>query len=214
MIELIFELIPMSVLLSFLVAGVVLNLTPGSDVMFTIASGLKGGVPAGVAAATGVALGSFVHVTLTTFGLAALLATLPWVFQVIKWGGVLYLLLLAYQAWTAAAPNDTPDTGRASYSRASYWRALKQGCITNVTNPKVALFILAFLPQFADETRGPIWAQMLILGVIFTLSGWAITSLYGIFAGYLGHKLRQYFTVLNKLSAIILGGLAVRLAAT
>ena len=202
-------LIPLSVLLGFLFAAVVLNLTPGSDVMFTIASGIKGGVPAGIAAATGVALGSFVHVTLTTFGLAALLAKLPWVFQIIKWGGVLYLLLLAYQAWTATAPNDTADTGRASY-----WRALKQGCITNVTNPKVALFILAFLPQFADETRGPIWAQMLILGVVFTLSGWVITSLYGIFAGYLGHKLRQYFTILNKLSAIILGGLALRLAAT
>src|SRR6056300_1207523 len=139
-------LIPLSVLLGFLFAAVVLNLTPGSDVMFTIASAIKGGVPAGIAAATGVALGSFVHVTLTTFGLAALLATLPWVFQVIKWGGVFYLSLLAYQAWTATAPNDTADTGRASY-----WRALKQGCITNVTNPKVALFILAFLPQFADE---------------------------------------------------------------
>ena len=200
---------PLLGLLGFLFAAVVLNLTPGSDVMFTIASAIKGGVPAGIAAATGVALGSFVHVTLTTFGLAALLAKLPWVFQVIKWGGVFYLSLLAYQAWTATAPNNTADTGRASY-----WRALKQGCITNVTNPKVALFILAFLPQFADETRGQIWAQMLILGMVFTLSGWVITSLYGMFAGYLGHKLRQYFTILNKLSAIILGGLALRLAAT
>ena len=184
-----------------------MNLTPGSDVMFTIATGIKGGMRSGIAAAAGVALGSLCHVALATFGLAAIVATVPWALVAIKWIGVLYLVFLAFRAWTAAPPAQINVQ-----SRTLMRHAMTQGCLTNMTNPKVALFIIAFLPQFIDETRGPVWAQMLMLGILFTLSGWVITSVYGIFAGYLGHKLKKYFATLNKLSAIILGALAVRLA--
>lgn len=197
--------IPSNTMIGFLTAAVILNLTPGSDVMFTMACGIKGGVKSGIAAAFGIACGSLFHVLLTTFGLAAIVATSPLIFRVIKWGGVFYLLLLAYQAWTSPAV----ETARG---QVSYWNAIKQGAITNMTNPKVALFILALLPQFTDPSIGPIAPQLLTFGLIFTCSGFIITSTYGLLAGLIGDALRTYSRTLNKLSAIILGALALRLA--
>jgi len=199
--------LPIQTVISFLMAAVILNLTPGSDVMFTMACGIKGGVQSGLAAAFGIACGSLFHVLLTTFGLAAIVATSPWVFAVIKWGGVLYLLFLAYKSWTSPAVEFDEAQGRKSH-----WNAIKQGAITNIMNPKVALFILALLPQFTNPIYGAIGPQLLILGLIFVCSGLIITSLYGIFAGLIGDALKSYSKLLNKLSAIILGGLAFRLA--
>lgn len=199
--------IPLQVIISFLLAAIVLNLTPGSDVMFTIAYGIKGGVKSGMAAAFGIACGSLVHVLLTTFGLAAIVATSPWVFAVIKWGGVLYLLYLAYKSWTSPEVKLDETQGRRSH-----WNAVKQGTLTNVMNPKVALFILALLPQFTDPSYGAIAPQLLTLGLIFTCSGLIITSAYGLLAGLTGDALKTYSRTMNKLSAIIMGGLALRLA--
>lgn len=200
-------LIPWQTLVGFLMAAIVLNLTPGADVMFTVSSGIKGGIPTGIAASFGVACGSLFHVTLTTFGLAAVIAASPWVFGLIKWAGVAYLLFLAYTSWTSE-----PPTLAVSLGRRHYITAIKQGCITNITNPKVALFVLAFLPQFTDPTLGPVWLQLLQLGIIFTVSGFVITSAYGACAGVIGSRLQTYGKQMNRISAIILGGLAVRLA--
>ncbi len=204
MIETILAMEPLN-LLAFAGAGILLNLTPGADVMFTMACGAQGGPRAGIAAAAGIGMGSAFHILLTVLGVAAALQTVPHALDIIRWGGAAYLLWLAYSAWTSPA-----DTGRAQGAQ-SLRRAFARGLLTNVLNPKVGLFILAFLPQFADPALGPVWPQLLALGAVFVSTGFAITSAYGALAGAFGAALRAKTRLLNRLSAVVFGGLAARL---
>ena len=202
----VFGLFEPHVLLTFLGAGLVLNLTPGADVAFTMASGLKGGKRSGIAAAIGITTGSLVHTFLAAFGLAAVLISYPIAFDAIRYLGAAYLLYLAWQAWT--------QTGSQSKSEgaSSMRQAIAQGFLTNILNPKVALFILAFLPQFTNPQNGPVWLQMLILGGLFSSTGIIVTIAYGLLAGTLSDKLHSYQRPFNKITAFIFGGLAARLA--
>lgn len=202
----VFGLFEPHVLLTFLGAGLVLNLTPGADVAFTMASGLKGGKRSGIAAAIGITTGSLVHTVLAAFGLAAVLISYPIAFDAIRYLGAAYLLYLAWQAWT--------QTGSQSKSEgaSSMRQAIAQGFLTNILNPKVALFILAFLPQFTNPQNGPVWLQMLILGGLFSSTGIIVTIAYGLLAGTLSDKLHSYQRPFNKITALIFGGLAARLA--
>ena len=202
----VFGLFEPHVLLTFIGAGIVLNLTPGADVAFTMASGLKGGKRSGIAAAIGITTGSLVHTVLAAFGLAAVLISYPIAFDAIRYLGAAYLLYLAWQAWT--------QTGSQSKSEgaSSMRKAIAQGFLTNILNPKVALFILAFLPQFTNPQNGPVWLQMLILGGLFSSTGIIVTIAYGLLAGTLSDKLHSYQRPFNKITALIFGGLAARLA--
>jgi len=202
----VFGLFEPHVLLTFLGAGLVLNLTPGADVAFTMTSGLKGGKRSGIAAAIGITTGSLVHTVLAAFGLAAVLISYPIAFDAIRYLGAAYLLYLAWQAWT--------QTGSQSKSEgaSSMRQAIAQGFLTNILNPKVALFILAFLPQFTNPQNGPVWLQMLILGGLFSSTGIIVTIAYGLLAGTLSDKLHSYQRTFNKITALIFGGLAARLA--
>lgn len=200
-----FALIPPAELAAFLAAGIVLNLTPGADVIFATASGVAGGPRAGAVAGLGVGLGSLWHVALAALGVGALLAAHPAALVTLQYAGVAYLLWLAAQSWRApAAP---PGRGERSP-----WAALRRGFVTNALNPKVALFVLAFLPQFTDPARGPAWQQILILGALFTLTGTAITAGYGALAGWAGQRLAPRMRMMNKLAALMFGGLAAKLA--
>lgn len=199
-----FTLVPPDTLLTFASAGVLLNLTPGADVMFATASGMAGGPRAGMAAGAGVGLGGFWHVGLAALGVAALLAAYPAAMTRLHWFGAGYLLYLAWGAWTAGPAQ--PGIGATRLGRA-FW----QGFVTNALNPKVALFILAFLPQFTDAARGPVWQQILILGAVFTVTGMAITAGYGALAGIAGQQLSARMGVLNKLAAGVFGILALRM---
>ncbi|MGY9050219.1 hypothetical protein P775_10275 [Puniceibacterium antarcticum] len=192
-------------LLAFAGAGMLLNLTPGADVMFAMACGAQGGARAGIAAAAGIGLGSAFHILLTVLGVAAALQAVPHALDILRWGGAGYLLWLAYGAWTA--PADTPRAKGAHSLR----RAFARGLLTNVLNPKVGLFILAFLPQFADPALGPVWPQLLALGAVFVTTGFVITSGYGALAGAFGAALRARARVMNRISAVVFGGLAARL---
>ena len=202
----VFGLFEPHVLLTFLGAVIVLNLTPGADVAFTMASGLKGGKRSGIAAAIGITTGSLLHTVLAAFGLAAVLISYPIAFDAIRYLGAAYLLYLAWQAWT--------QTGSQSKSEgaSSMRQAIAQGFLTNILNPKVALFILAFLPQFTNPQNGPVWLQMLILGGLFSSTGIIVTIAYGLLAGTLSDKLHSYQRPFNKITALIFGGLAARLA--
>ena len=195
---------PPEVLLAFLAAGLLLNLTPGADVMFATASGLSGGPRVGAAAGLGVGLGGFWHVGLATLGLSTLIAAVPMALTVLKWLGAAYLLWLAWASWTS--PAAAPGQGGLTV-RAAVWR----GFVTNALNPKVALFILAFLPQFADAARGPVWPQILFLGVIFTLTGTLVTAGYGLLAGLLRQSLAGRMTLMNRIAGVLLAVLAVRI---
>ncbi|MDP7150520.1 MAG: LysE family translocator [Paracoccaceae bacterium] len=190
---------------SFVGAGVVLNLTPGADVLFTTASGIKGGWRYGVAAAFGITLGSAIHVILAVLGVSAAIAAIPFGLEIIRYLGAAYLAYLAVQAWRAK-PNVHQPTAADSLTS-----AIKRGLITNILNPKVGLFILAFLPQFTDPAIGPVWQQMLFLGVLFILTGFTITALYGVISGLSRNAFQSRLSILNKISALIFGGLAARL---
>ncbi|WP_283176108.1 LysE family translocator [Gemmobacter sp. 24YEA27] len=195
-------------LLAFLPAALALNLTPGADMMFVLAQGLKGGARAGMAANLGIALGCFVHVLIAGLGLAALLKAHPLAFEVIRWGGVGYLLWLAVRSWNAGRPEI------ASVARAPAARVFREALVVNLLNPKVALFILAFLPQFVTASK-PVLPQFLALGVIICVGGLVINGAVGIFAGRLGRALLgsdRLARGMNRATGGIFAALALRLA--
>jgi len=194
------------IIMTFFLAGIALNLTPGADVMFTFATALRGGVMAGVAAAAGIASASLVHVALTALGIAALLAAHPIAFEILRWAGTAYLAYLAIKSWRAQA-DDTHHRGATSLVA-----AFKRGAMTNLLNPKVALFILAFLPSFTDPHIGSVATQIIILGIIFGITGFIITSAYGLIAGKMRSALQGRETTINKIAAGVYGALALRLA--
>jgi len=190
---------------TFLGAGILLNLTPGSDVVFASACGVSGGWRAGVAAAFGISLGSLFHISLAAIGVSALVLTVPYAYDAVRYLGAAYLAYLAYKSWTASSEL---SKGRGV---SGLRRAVARGFLTNALNPKVALFILAFLPQFTDPAIGPVWQQILILGMMFSITGMIITSAYGAAAGLFGNVLRTRLGLMNKLTALVFGGLAARL---
>jgi threonine/homoserine/homoserine lactone efflux protein len=170
------------VLLAFVPAALALNLTPGADMMFCLGQGLRSGARPAIAASAGISTGSMVHVTLAGLGLGATVAAMPWLFDVIRWVGVAYLLWLALGAIRgAAAPAQAVTILPA--------RAFRTGLIVNLTNPKVILFVLAFIPQFVVPEAGPIVMQFLIFGSVLAVGGLVINALIGIFAGGVGHRL-------------------------
>ncbi len=190
---------------TFMGAAMILYLTPGADMMFTIASGMTGGPRAGAAAAAGISTGVLVHVALAAVGLAVLLLAYPAAYEAIRYVGAAYLAFLALQSWRAGS------NLRQGKGAVAIWRAFRRGFLTNILNPKVALFVLAFLPQFTDPSIGPVWQQIIILGVMLALGGVITDGLIGIFAGLAAARLHRFSGALNKLSAIVFGGLAVRL---
>ncbi len=195
-------------LLAFLPAALALNLTPGADMMFVLAQGLKGGARAGMAANLGIALGCFVHVLIAGLGLAALLKAHPMAFEVIRWGGVAYLLWLAVKSWNAGRPEI------ASVTRAPVLRVFREALVVNLLNPKVALFILAFLPQFVTASR-PVLPQFLALGLIICAGGLLINGAVGLFAGRIGRALLRSDRLargMNRVTGGIFAALALRLA--
>lgn len=195
-----------SMLAAFVVAGLILNLTPGADFLFVTASGIQGGPRIGMAAALGINLGIIVHILAAAAGVSALLLAYPAAYDAIRYLGAAYLLWLAIQAWRA---NGALGQGQGAPSAG---HAIKRGFVTNVLNPKTALFIFAFIPQFTDPGIGPIWMQILILGAIFMVNGLIFVLCLGAAAGVLSNTLRARSRLLNRLSAILFGGLAARLA--
>ena len=193
-------------LLAFIPAALALNLTPGADMMFCLGQGLRSGTRAAVAASAGISTGAMVHVALAGVGLGALVATVPWLFDVIRWAGVAYLLWLAIGALRSSAID------QAKVKPLSASKAFRQGFIVNLSNPKVILFVLAFVPQFVDPAAGPVLVQFLIFGTLMALGGFVINGAAGVFASGAGRRLAQGSRVLDYISASVFGALAVRLA--
>jgi threonine/homoserine/homoserine lactone efflux protein len=206
----------------FIPAALALNLTPGADMMFCIGQGARHGPGAGVAAACGIAVGGLVHVALAAAGLAAFLAANPAMFEAVRWGGVLYLLWLAFGALRgpAATPEGVrigPRGGLLGGPRGGL-RAFREAIMVSVLNPKVAVFILALLPQFVDPSRGSPGVQFAVLGLIFSVGGLTVNGLIGAFAGGARRKLAggagapRIARVLRWGTALLFTGLAARLA--
>ncbi|KJS45853.1 MAG: threonine transporter RhtB [Roseovarius sp. BRH_c41] len=194
-------------LLAFVPAGLALNLTPGADMMFCLGLGLRAGPRPALAASAGISAGGMVHVTLAGLGLAAAIAAQPVVLDVIRWLGVGYLLWLAWGALRMGPMRpDAPVLGVA--------RAFREGMMVNLLNPKVILFVLAFVPQFIDPGRA-ILPQFLIFGLVLAVGGFVINGAVGVFAGGLGRRLTtspRFARGLGIASATIFAALAARLA--
>jgi threonine/homoserine/homoserine lactone efflux protein len=158
----------------FATAVFVLNATPGVDFLLTVSRTLQGGARAGVAAALGISAGCVVHALAAAFGLAALLALHPQAFRAIQWAGAVYLAWLGLGLWrgalAAGADGGTSTSADAAPERAA-WADFRTGVLTNVLNPKVALFFLAFLPQFVPATSPSKTASFLLLGAWFVVQG-------------------------------------------
>ena len=200
----------------FALAVLVLNATPGVDLLYTVSRTLAGGWRQGLAAALGVGAGCVVHALLAAFGLAALLAVSAWAFTVLKWAGAAYLVwlglgMLRQAAWSApaAAATEAPVVARTGM------QVFRQGLFTNVLNPKVALFFLAFLPQFVSPAAGSVPLQMLLLGLIFMLQAVIIFCVIGYFSGGIGGYLLARPRIARSfdwLTAGVFASLGIRLA--
>ena len=191
----------------FMLGAITLNLIPGPDMTFVMSQGAARGTRAGVAAALGIGAGTIVHILLAAAGLAAVLSQASWAFDIIRYAGAAYLVWIAIQLIRAP-----PVSGSSPPMSAS--KAFRQGALINILNPKVALFFLAFLPQFMSPEAGPYWLQSLILGLSFNVSGTIVNLLVALSSGRLADTLRRKPRIgqyLNWFAGALMGGLAVRL---
>ncbi|MFG3252410.1 LysE family translocator [Streptomyces sp. NPDC048172] len=201
---------------AFLAAALALCLTPGPDMMFIVAMGGKGGQATGVMAALGVAFGALVHGVAAILGLSALFTALPVLYHALRWAGAAYLLFLAWKAFrergNPVGESGTAGAGGGPGRRRAFW----QGTVTNLLNPKVILFNVAFLPQFVNPGLGHVGGQLAVLALTLVLVGLAVDAVIGLLSGRLSLLLRRSRRVargLNLFSGTVFAGLAVRLVA-
>jgi threonine/homoserine/homoserine lactone efflux protein len=192
------------------VATLALNLAPGPDMTYVAARSIGQGRRAGIVSALGIGAGCFFHIAAAAFGLAVLLETVPAAYAVVRVVGATYLIYLGIGLLRRAA-----STSLVTHLReGSDWVIFRQGVVTNILNPKVALFFLAFLPQFVDPSRGPAFAQILALGLLFDASG----TLVNVAVAWAASSARTLLTTpasrawMQRASGAVLVALGVRLA--
>ncbi len=195
----------------FMAAALALNLTPGPDMMYVTARSVSDGRRAGIVAALGIGAGTLVHITALALGLAALLAAVPLAYDALRIAGAVYLLVIGVQLLLrprgAGAATALPPASLATI--------FAQAVLTNVLNPKVALFFLAFLPQFVDPAAGPAVAQIVLLGLLFDVQGTAVNVAVALLASGTTRRLRanaRAVSLLRRLTGAIFVALGARLA--
>jgi threonine/homoserine/homoserine lactone efflux protein len=199
----------------FIATAIVLVITPGQDTFFILGRSLAGGRSAGIAAALGITAGSLVHTLLAALGLSALLATSPYAFAAVKLAGAAYLLYIGVRALLSRSSGLPGAESRAGPD--GRWAAFRSGVVTNLLNPKVALFFLALMPQFIESASSHKVAAFLLLGLTFVLLGVAWCVVLAIAAASLrGWFLRRpsMATVLNRVAGAMFIALGIKLATT
>jgi threonine/homoserine/homoserine lactone efflux protein len=198
-------------LLVFMAAGLLLNITPGPDVLYIVGRSIGQGRIAGLVSVLGISTGCLFHVASAALGLSALLLALPLAYDAVRYAGAAYLVWLGVRA--LVSKSSSLHVQRVDPERLG--RVFRQGVVTNVLNPKVALFFLAFLPQFTDPMRGPVPLQVALLGLIFIGNGTVVCVIYAVAASWLGEWLRTRYGVatwLNRAMGGVFLALGVRLA--
>lgn len=199
-------------LILFIVSGLLLNITPGADFLYIVGRSSTQGLAAGCWAALGIAAGCFVHILAAALGLSAILATSALAFTVVKWIGAAYLAYLGISLLLSRgrSPNAAANLAPANIARI-FW----QGFLTNALNPKVALFFLAFVPQFIDVASPSKIAAFLFLGLVFNLNG----TLWNILVAWTAARLllrlnavSRAATWINRSLGVFFLGLAAKLA--
>jgi len=201
-------------LLLFIAAGWLLNLTSGPDVLYIVTNALRSGVRAGMVAALGIVSGCFVHVFAAAVGVSALLATSVTAFTVLKWIGAVYLLWMGMRLLISKI---TPLDLRNGVPEVDLWRVYRRGFLTNVLNPKVALFFLAFVPQFISPGAENKAAVFLALGVIFNLNSLPINFGYAWLSAWAArrvHAVQRAMHWMERTAGVMFVGFGLRLAMT
>lgn len=206
-------MIPIEVLLAFLAASALITVAPGPDNLMVLSVGISRGRSAGIGFGLGCALGCFTHTLWATLGIGALVLASEGTFAVLKMAGAAYLVYIGISVWLHAGRMALIklDDGAAE----PIGQHMRRGFIANVINPKVALFFIAFLPQFVDPARDGVWQQMLLLGVLFAAQTVLIFGSLGWFAGSIGARLQQKPALavwLDRCAGTIFIALAMHLA--
>jgi threonine/homoserine/homoserine lactone efflux protein len=204
----------------FILAGLLLNLTPGPDVLYIVRNGVRGGRRGGVAAALGIGAGCCVHIVAAAVGLGALIAASAITFTLLKWLGAAYLiymglgLLFTRGAGKALAGLDGVASARGTET-IRFWPVFARGFWTNALNPKVALFFLAFVPQFIAHDAIHKTGTFLLLGLIFNVNALPVNLAWGLGAAWLAGRLqvlRAALTWLDRMAGALFIYFGVRLA--
>lgn len=169
----------------FILAGALLNVTPGPDMALVIARSTQHGPRAGIAAALGIGVGTFFHIAAAAVGISALILASAWAFTAVKWVGALYLIYLGIQTLRATFGKPQAAAPLVAAAPASLAQIFRQGVLTNALNPKVAIFFLAFLPQFVDADAPSTAMAFLTLGLIFDVVGTLWNVAVALAAGWL-----------------------------
>lgn len=192
-------------LLIFLSASLMLNLTPGNDMMFVIGQSMRGGARAGFAASLGIATGSLFHLALVAAGVAVILAEHPMLFDMIRYAGAAYLVYMAVQTLRHGAAIFVP-----SGKETNIFKAWRDGTVVNILNPKIIVFFFAFLPPFVHPEHGLPLLQLLIFGLLFNIGGTLINFAAALSAGKLAVvfsgnvKITQRFLQFSALVYLVL----------
>ncbi len=181
-------MLTIEVLLAFLAASALITIAPGPDNLMVLSVGISRGQRAGIGFGLGCALGCFMHTLWAALGIGAVVMASEATFTVLKMAGAAYLVYIGVMSWRFAGKATLVklDDGAAEPITAH----LRRGFIANVINPKVALFFIAFLPQFVDPARGAVWLQMVLLGALFAAQTVLIFGSLGWFAGGIGSRLQ------------------------
>lgn len=198
---------------TFIATGILLNLTPGTDTIFILTKSIGQGRQAGVVSALGIGAGCIVHTILAAFGLSLIIAKSILLFNIIKYAGAAYLLYIGYKMMTdkSLIPVENIDIIRT----VNYGKIFRDGMLTNILNPKVALFFIAFLPQFVDPASTNTVLPLLALGTTFIATGTIWCLILAIFAAAIFDRLkanRNIAAYINKICGLTLVGLGIKVA--
>ena len=197
----------------FIFSGLLLNITPGVDMLYVIGRSSTQGVSAGMAAALGITTGCIVHIVFAAAGLSAILATSAIAFMGLKYAGAAYLIYLGITLLLKR--QDQPDSVKPYSSRDGLLKIYRQGVLINTFNPKIALFFLAFLPQFIDVSSSNKTFTFVVLGIIFSINGAFCNLFVAWFSASISQKIignHKLNTGLKKVMGSLFIGLGIRLA--
>lgn len=200
---------------TFIITGILLNLTPGNDTIFILSRSIAEGKKAGMVSVLGISTGSLIHTILAAFGLSLVIAKSILVFNLIKYAGAAYLLYIGYKMLTGKTQLNTENT--LQQRTVNLKKIYRDAVITNVLNPKVALFFIAFLPQFIDPNIKNTVLPFLTLGIAFTITGTLWCMILANFASVFFLKLKQNKKLsgyINKTCGAVLIGLGIKVALT
>ena len=196
----------------FFIASLLLNLTPGNDMIYVASRSISQGIKAGIISAVGVFIGCFVHIMAAVFGLSIIIMKSAFLFELIKFLGAGYLIYLGIRALITKSDFNKNIVALPPINK---WKLLKQGIITNALNPKVALFFLSFLPQFIQVSSPLYKVQLFTLGLWFDVQGTLVLIIVAWLTGKASNFIKnnqKFWNMQEKITGIILIGLGIKVA--